>query len=118
MGCTGIMTMDSMVDSVREAIEEFPEPHRSDILELYEEWLETNPQAPLYESWSDYSAQSDDQNALFTERRVYLKRVKNELRDREIPLKAWQKIAKGLAAVASLFLIIFLAISRAFRVAD
>jgi hypothetical protein len=112
------MTMDSIVDSVREIIEDFPEPHRNEILELWDKWLETEPQIPLYISWSEYSVQGDDQNALFTERRVYLKRVKNELRDHEIPLRTWQKVAKGLAAVASLFLILFLAISRIFRVSD
>jgi len=112
------MTMDIITDSVRETIEIFPEPHRSEILELWEEWLDTNPQSPLYMSWSEFSAKGDDENALFTERRVYLKRVKNELRDHEVPLKGWQKIAKGLAAIASLFLVIFLAISRVFRVAD
>jgi RNAse (barnase) inhibitor barstar len=112
------MTMDSIMDSVREKIEEFPEPHRSDMLELWEDWLETNPQYPLYISWSEFSARSDDQDELFTERRVFLKRVKNELRDQEVPLKIWQKVAKGLAAVASLFLRVFLAISRVFRVTD
>ncbi|MDH4213901.1 MAG: hypothetical protein OEV85_08265 [Candidatus Thorarchaeota archaeon] len=112
------MTMDSISDSVRETIEAFPEPHRSEILELWQEWLETDPQYPLYLSWSEFSAKDDDQNELFTERRVYLKRVKNELRDQEVPLKLWQKVAKGLAAVASLFLIVFLAISRVFRVSD
>ena len=112
------MTMDSITDSVRETIEIFPEPHRSEILELWDEWLDTNPQSPLYMSWSEFSTKGDDQNALFTERRVYLKKVKNELRDHEVPLKTWQKVAKGLAAIASLFLVVFLAISRVFRVAD
>ena len=110
--------MDSITDSVRETIEIFPEPHRSEILELWDEWLDTNPQSPLYMSWSEFSTKGDDQNALFTERRVYLKKVKNELRDHEVPLKTWQKVAKGLAAIASLFLVVFLAISRVFRVAD
>ena len=112
------MTIDNITDSVRETIDGFPEPHRSEILELWEEWLETDPQCPLYMSWSEFSSKSDDQNELFTEKRVYLKRVKNELRDQEIPLKLWQKVAKGLATVASLFLIMVLAISRVFRVAD
>jgi hypothetical protein len=112
------MSMENIVDSVRDTIDVFPEPHRSEILELWEDWLDTNPQCPLYLSWSEFSTKSDDPNELFTERRVYLKRVKNELRDREIPLNLWQKVAKGLAAIASLFLIAFLAISRVFRVAD
>jgi hypothetical protein len=112
------MDADDMMVSVREVIDQFPEPHRSDIFKLWEDYLDTNPQSPYYVSWTEFSAQSDDANALYTERRVYLKRVKNELRDQEIPLKLWQKVAKGFAAVASVFLIIFLAITRVFRVAD
>jgi hypothetical protein len=112
------MTADEIIESVRKKIEEFPEPHRSEVLDLWDEWLNTNPQSPLYISWTEFSSAFDDQTALFTERRVFLKRVKNELRELEVPLKAWQKVAKGLAAVASVFLIIFLAISRVFRVTD
>ena len=118
MGCTNIMTTEDITDSVREKIEEFPEPHRSDMLQLWEEWLKTNPQHLLYISWSAFSAKNDNQNDLFTERRVFLKRIKNELRNHEVPLTLWQKVAKGLAAAASLFLIVFLAISRVFRVTD
>jgi RNAse (barnase) inhibitor barstar len=112
------MMIDTITDSVREKIEDFPEPHRSDILVLWDDWLGTNPEQPLYISWSEFSSKSDDPNELFTERRVFLKRVRNELRDQEIPLKLWQKVAKGIAAVASVFLIVFLAISRVFRVTD
>jgi hypothetical protein len=118
MGRTEIMAIDDMMDSVREAIEEFPEPHRTDILKLWEDYLDTNPQRPYYIGWTEFSARHDDPNALYTERRVYLKRVKNELRNQEIPPKLWQKVAKAFAAVASVFLIIFLAISRVFRVSD
>ena len=103
---------------IRTTIEGFPEPHRKDILELFDEWIATNPEAPLYESWVDFSSKSDGEEALFTQRRVYLKRVKNDLRDMEIPLKGWQKVAKALAAVASVFLVIFLALSRALRVSE
>ena len=117
-GAHANMTVDEIIESVRKKIEEFPEPHRSEVLDLWDEWLNTNPQSPLYVCWAEFSSAFDDQSALFTERRVFLKRVKNELRELEVPLKSWQKVAKGLAAVASVFLIIFLAISRVFRVND
>ena len=103
---------------IRDTIEGFPEPHRQDILNLFIEWIETNPQSPLFESWIAFSSKVDDEEALFTQRRVYLKRVKNDLRDEEIPLKGWQKVAKALAAVASVFLVLFLALSRVFRAAE
>ncbi|MGY5871358.1 MAG: hypothetical protein RTV72_03845 [Candidatus Thorarchaeota archaeon] len=103
---------------IRDTIEGFPEPHRQDILNLFIEWIETNPQSPLFESWIAFSSKVDDEEALFTQRRVYLKRVKNDLRDLEVPLKGWQKAAKALAAVASVFLVLFLALSRVFRAAE
>ena len=103
---------------VREVIEGFPAPHREEILEIYIEWIETNPEEPLYQSWTEYSSKIDDQEALYTEKRVYLKKVANTLREMEIPLKRWQKVARALAAVASVFLVIFLAISRAMRVTE
>jgi len=105
-------------NKIRSTIEEFPEPHREEILHLWIDWLETNPESPLYESWATFSSSADDEEALYTERRVYLKRVKNDLRDIEIPLKRWQKVAKALAAVASVFLVLFLAISRVFRATE
>jgi len=103
---------------IRATIEGFPEPHREEVRDIWIEWLETNPEEPLYKSWEVFSASADDAEALYTERRVYLKRVKNDLRDMEIPLKGWQKVAKALAAVASVFLVIFLAISRLFRATE
>ena len=103
---------------IRTTIEEFPEPHREEILDIWIRWLETNPEVPLFKSWELFSASSDDAEALYTERRVYLKRIKNDLRDMEIPLKGWQKVAKALAAVASVFLVLFLAASRLFRAAE
>lgn len=118
MRCIGKMATDDMMDSIRAVIEAFPEPHRTDILGIWDDYVDANPQSPYYLSWSQFSASSDDPNALYTERRVYLKRVKNELRDYEIPLKLWQKVAKGIAAVASVILIVFLAISRVFRVTE
>jgi hypothetical protein len=109
---------DSWEDSILETIESFPTAHRDAILKIWYLWLDTTPEPPLYESWSEFSKQADDQEALFTERRVYLKRITNELRDMEVPLTMTQKIARALAAVASLFLVVFLAVSRAFRVAE
>ncbi|MGY5864497.1 MAG: hypothetical protein RTV41_07815 [Candidatus Thorarchaeota archaeon] len=109
---------DDWETRIQEVIEGFPAPHRDEILELYIEWIETNPEEPLYQGWSEYSSKFDDQEALYTERRVYLKKVTNELREMEIPLKRWQKVARALAAVASVFLVIFLAISRAMRVTE
>jgi len=103
---------------IRNTIEGFPEPHREEILEIWIRWLETNPEPPLYKSWQVFSASADDAEALYTERRVYLKRVKNDLRDMEIPLNGWQKVAKVLAAVASVFLVLFLAMSKLFRAAE
>jgi hypothetical protein len=103
---------------IRETIKGFPSPHREEILEQWEKWLKTNPESPFYDSWSENSAVIDDQEALYTEQRVYLRKVTNELRELEIPLTRWQRVAKVLAAVASVFLVIFLAISRAIRVAE
>ncbi|MFW9792919.1 MAG: hypothetical protein ACFFEE_01350 [Candidatus Thorarchaeota archaeon] len=109
---------DEWETRVQEVIEGFPEPHRREILELYIGWLETNPELPLYQGWAEYSTKIDDQEALYTERRVYLKKVTNELRGLEIPPTRWQRVAKVLAAVASVFLVIFLALSRAMRVTE
>ena len=109
---------DDWESRVQETINGFPSPHREEILEQWYEWLKTNPEAPLYQSWADYSSTIDDQEALYTERRVFLKKVRNELREMEIPLTRWQKVAKTLAAVASVFLVVFLALSRAMRVAE
>ncbi|TFH06877.1 MAG: hypothetical protein E4H14_09770 [Candidatus Thorarchaeota archaeon] len=105
-------------NKVRTTIEGFPEPHRQELLQLWNEWLETNPESPLYKSWATFSSGADDEEALYTERRVYFKRVRNDLRDIEVPLKGWQKVAKVLAAVASVFLVLFLALSRVFRATE
>ncbi len=103
---------------VREAISGFPSPHREEILEQWDKWLKTNPEPPFYESWTKHSSRIDDQEALYTERRVFLRKVTNELKEMEIPLTRWQKVAKTLAAIASIFLVIFLALSRAMRVTE
>jgi hypothetical protein len=103
---------------VRETINGFPSPHREEILERWEKWIETNPEPSFCDSWSEFSAVIDDQEALYTERRVYLRKVANELRELEVPLTRWQRAGKVLAAIASVFLVIFLAISRAVRVTE
>lgn len=114
-----MMTLpDDWENRIQETIRGFPSPHREEILEQWFRWLKTNPNAPLYDSWATYSSNFDDQEALYTERRVYLKKIVNELRDFEIPMTRWQKVAKTLAAVASVFLVIFLALSRAMRVTE
>ncbi|TFG34353.1 hypothetical protein EU527_03905 [Candidatus Thorarchaeota archaeon] len=112
------MSLDNWENRIQATIESFPYPHRDEILKLFNDWLMTRPQPPLYSNWESFSSKTDDQEALYTERRVYLKRVKNDLRDMENPPKKWQKAAKALAAVASVFLVVFLAISRVFRGAD
>jgi hypothetical protein len=109
---------DDWESRVHEAINGFPSPHREDILEQWYEWLKTNPETPLYQSWADHSSKIDDQEALYTERRVYLRKITNELREMEVPLTRWQRVAKVLAAVASVFLVMFLALSRAMRVTE
>ncbi len=105
-------------EKIRKTIERFSAPHNTTILGYWDEWLATNPVAPFYESWSEFTSLRDDQEALYTEARIYLKRVTNDLREFEVPLRTWQKVAKALAAVASIFLVIFLALSRVARASD
>ncbi len=109
---------DDWESRVQNTIKGFPSPHREELLEQWFEWLKTSPETPLYQSWDEYSSIIDDQEALYTERRVFLKKIRNELREMEIPLTRWQKVAKTLAAVASVFLVVFLALSRAMRVTE
>ncbi|MHA1772010.1 MAG: hypothetical protein ACTSYL_03980 [Candidatus Thorarchaeota archaeon] len=111
--------IDTEIDTrIRKVIAGIPSPHKNDLLTIWEGWIATNPEPPFYVSWSDYSAQWDDSEALYTERRVYLRRITNELRDIEVPKTMWQKAAKALAAVASAFFVIFLALSRVARGAE
>ncbi|MFX0108073.1 MAG: hypothetical protein ACFE7R_07305 [Candidatus Hodarchaeota archaeon] len=112
------MLPENWETSVRDTIDRFPQPHRETILGTWYNWLHTEPEAPYYISWSEYASLIDDKEALYTETRVYIKRVSNELRDLEVPLTTWQKVAKGLAAIASVFLVIFLALSRVLRGAE
>ncbi|MFW9848460.1 MAG: hypothetical protein ACFFF4_04925 [Candidatus Thorarchaeota archaeon] len=105
-------------EKIRKSIQNFSHPYNTTILGYWDEWLATNPESPFYESWNQFASLKDDQEALYTEIRVYLKRVTNDLREFEVPLNTWQKVAKALAAVASIFLVIFLALSRVARASD
>ena len=105
-------------EKIEKVIQSFPPPHKSSISAIWDEWLNTNPEPPYHSDWSDFSSIKDDHEALYTETRVYMKKVANELRELEVPLTTWQKVAKAFAAVASLFLVIFLAISRVARASD
>lgn len=99
-------------------IEGFPSPYGEKVLDIWESWISTNPNQPYHENWTTYSSERDDKEALYTELRVYLKRVANELRDFEIPPTTWQKLAKALASIASVFLVVLLALSRVARASD
>ncbi len=112
------MISDEWNSKIRDSIDGFPEPHRTTIHEIWEDWLETDPTKPYYESWSAFASKRDDSDALYTELRVHIKRVTNELRELEVPPTMWQKVAKALAAVASIFLVIILAISRVARASE
>ncbi|MFW9909293.1 MAG: hypothetical protein ACFFEF_12020 [Candidatus Thorarchaeota archaeon] len=105
-------------DKIRIIIEKFPHPHNSNLISYWDEWISSNPQSPFYQNWSEFASEKDDPELLYTEARVYTKRITNELRELEIPLSTWQKVAKALAAVASIFLVIFLALSRVARASD
>jgi len=113
-----IMINEEWEQKIRKVISGFPQPYQDTIMQFWDEWLTNNPEPPFFESWSNFASLKDDSDALFTETRVYLKRVTNELRDREIPLSTWQKVAKALAAVASIFLVVFLALSRVARASE
>ncbi len=105
-------------EKIRKVILKLPSPHCDDIMALWEKWILTNPQPPYHISWADFADAQDDPSVLYSDRRVYLRRVTNELRDIEIPKTLWQKAAKALAAVASIFFVIFLALSRIARGAE
>ncbi len=112
-----------MIDNEVEAristvIDRFPEPHGAEIREIWSKWTSTNPEAPLHLSWSRYAADFEEQSLLYSERRVYLRRITNELRDAETPRNSWQRIAKALAAMASAFFLFFMALTRAARAAE
>ncbi len=105
-------------EKLEKVIDGFPSPYDQSIRNLWEEWLASSPESPYYNSWSNFAVARDDQELLYSEKRIYVKRVTNELRELEIPLTTWQKVAKALAAVASIFLVIFLAISRVARATE
>lgn len=105
-------------EKVRSTIQQFPQSYNHEILGIWEKWLASDPEPPYHFNWLEFSSHYDDVEELYTERRIYLKRVANELRDMEVPLTMWQKVAKALAAVASVFLVIFLALSRVARASD
>ncbi|MHA2425708.1 MAG: hypothetical protein ACXAEF_13035 [Candidatus Thorarchaeota archaeon] len=112
------MIPDEWEDKVRKTIHKFSPPHNNTILGYWDEWLDSNPEPPYHESWTEFASHKDDQEALYTDERVYLKRVANDLREFEVPLSTLQKVAKALAAVASIFLVIILALSRVARASD
>ncbi|MHA1741545.1 MAG: hypothetical protein ACTSVD_05580 [Candidatus Thorarchaeota archaeon] len=105
-------------EKIRRVISRFPPPHRDDILRLWEQWVATSPAPPYYVGWSAFAREVDDSQQLYSEKRIYMRRVTNELRELEVPKTMWQKVAKALAAVASFFLVVFLALSRVARGAD
>ena len=106
------MIEDDWEPKIRRTIERFPNPQREEVLTIWDNWIESIPTRPFSESWSEFSLEYDDPTALYTDTRVYIKRVRNELRDFEIPKTTWQKAAKTLAAAASIFVVIFMALSR------
>ena len=108
-----ILVMDENWEKkIEHKIDGFPEKERNAILAIWYDWLDSSPTDPYYQSWEEFAAERDDPIALYSETRVYVKRVRNELRDMEIPQSNRQRIARALAAVASIFVIFFVAISR------
>lgn len=97
---------------IEQKIDGYPERERNAILEIWYDWLDSSPTVPYYESWEEFAAERDDPITLYSETRVYVKRVRNELRDMEIPQSNRQRIARALAAIASIFVVFFVAISR------
>lgn len=112
------MIPEEIDDRIRTTIKEFPNPYCQEILTTWDSWIATNPEAPYYLGWSEFASQDDDESSLFNEERIYIKKISNELRDLEVPKTLWQKVAKALAAVASMFLVVFLALSRVSRAAE
>lgn len=99
---------------IREKINLFPKGERDKILHIWNQWLDSNPVAPYYESWIEFASHYDDSTALYTDTRVYIKRVRNELKNFEIPKSNRQRVAEILAAIAGVFVLIFVTISRFF----
>jgi len=105
-------------EKIRRVIAGFPQPYRDEILAAWDEWVASNPEPPFYRAWAQHASTLDDPEALYSDRRVYLRRITNELRELEGPKTIWRKVAKALAAMASFFLIVFLALSRLARGAE
>ncbi|NWF95595.1 MAG: hypothetical protein HXY34_05600 [Candidatus Thorarchaeota archaeon] len=105
-------------DAIGGIINEFPQPYRDATMRLWELWKNTDPTPPYYLSWSEFASNHDDAGALYTEQRVYNRRITNELRSLEVPRTLRQRVAHALAAVAGIFLVVFLALSRALRAAE
>ena len=98
--------------TIEHKIDGFPEKERNAIFAIWNDWLDSSPTTPFYQSWEEFAAERDDPMELYSETRVYVKRVRNDLRDMEIPQSNRQKIARALAAVASIFVVFFVAVSR------
>ncbi|TXT55853.1 MAG: hypothetical protein BAJATHORv1_30236 [Candidatus Thorarchaeota archaeon] len=99
-------------------IEKIPSPHKENVLDIWERWLESKPQQPYFEDWFIFAQQYDNQQELFTETRVYIRMVRNALKDLETPKTIYRKVRKAIVSIASFFFVIFLAISRFARAGD
>ncbi len=105
-------------EKIRAIIERFPPPQKEEILFIWEKWIEANPQSPFYSDWAEFAEQYDNQEDLYTETRVYIKKVSIELKELEIPPTIRQRVSKVLASVISIVLVILLALSRVARGSD
>ncbi len=112
------MLPDEWERKVRRAIDKYPSPIRDQVLAIWEEWLKSEPHAPFYINWNEFSSRYDDQEALYTDLRVYLKKVTNELKEFEVPPTMRQRVSKALAAIVSIILVILLALSRVARASE
>jgi len=99
---------------IEHSIEGFPMQERDAILEIWNDWLLTSPTTPFYTNWEEFASLRDDPNTLYSETRIYIKKIRNKIRDMEIPQTNRQRFARALAAVASIFVVFFMAISRLF----
>lgn len=112
------MLPDELEMKVRKVIDRYPPSIREQVLYIWEDWLKSTPRAPFYLNWDEFSSRYDDQEALYTDLRVYLKKVTNELKEYEVPPTMRQRISKALAAIVSVILVILLALSRVARASE